>query len=300
VNRLRDVGGTRDNWVGGGGNRAGGGAVQGAMRTRAAFLLVFVLSAAACGDPGQPARASTSVDQAGEPWGRAFLSTSVTENDQPRPLVEGTRIRLTFSDDHHLGAQAGCNSMGGPAEISEGEDTRLVVGDLATTEMGCDPARHAQDDWLARFLTSRPTWQLDGPRLTLEQGGTRIELTDREVADPDRPLRGTRWVVDTIVGSQAASSVPAGAEAYLVFGDEGFTGSTGCNQMSGTSAVDSASGRITFSDVISTKMACDDDRMRLERAVVSVLDGQVAYDIEADRLRLDHPSGNGLGLRASD
>jgi heat shock protein HslJ len=265
------------------------------MRTRAAFLLVLVLSAAACGDPNQPARASTSTGRNAEPWGRAFLSTSVTENGRPRPLVDGTRIRLTFSDDHQLGAQAGCNSMGGPAELT---DNRLVVGDLATTEMGCDPARHAQDEWLARFLTGRPTWQLDGPQLTLEQGGTRMELTDREVADPDRPLRGTRWVVDTIVDGQAASSVPAGAEAHLVFKDEGFTGSTGCNQMSGTSAIDSAARTVTFSDVITTKMACDDDRMRLERAVLSVLDGKVAYDIEADRLRLDHPGGKGLGLRA--
>ena len=70
--------------------------------------------------------------------------------------------------------------------------------------------------------------------------------------------------------------------------------------MSGASTVDSPPGHITFSDVITTKMACDDDRMRLERAVLSVLDGPVAYDVEADRLRLDHPGGNGLGLRASD
>jgi heat shock protein HslJ len=69
--------------------------------------------------------------------------------------------------------------------------------------------------------------------------------------------------------------------------------------MSGASAVDPSAGTITFSDVITTKIACDDDRMRLERAVLSVLDGRVAYGIEADRLRLDHPAGKGLGLRAS-
>jgi heat shock protein HslJ len=275
---------------------------MGTRTTLAALLLASAL--VACGDRPEPARAAPS--SGAEPWGRTFLSTSVTENGRPRALVEGTRIRLTFSDDHHLGAQAGCNSMGGPAEVADGH---LVVGDLATTEMGCDPARHAQDDWLARFLTSRPGWRLEGSSLTLDQGSTRIELADREVADPDRPLQGTRWVVEEIVDGQAASSVPAGAEAYVLFkdpgghprapGDEGFTGSTGCNQMSGTSAVDPAGRTITFSDVITTKIACDDDRMRLERAVLSVLDGKVAYVIEADRLRLDHPGGKGLGLRAS-
>jgi heat shock protein HslJ len=260
------------------------------MRTAATFAVLLLVSALAAGGGRQAAAPGP------EPWGRTFLSTSVTENGRPRPLVEGTRIRLTFSDDHHLGAQAGCNSMGGPAEIS---DQHLVVGDLATTEMGCDPARHAQDDWLAGFLTSRPSWQLGGSSLTLEQGSTRIELADREVADPDRPLQGTRWVVEEIVDGSTASSVPAGAEAYIVLKNDGFTGSTGCNQMSGASAVDPAARTITFSDVITTKIACDDDRMRLERAVLAVLDGKVAYSIEADRLRLDHPGGNGLGLRAS-
>ncbi len=78
----------------------------------------------------------------------------MTENGQPKPLVAGTRITLNFvADGHRLGAQAGCNQMGGPASFEGGH---LVVDDLATTEMGCDPPRHAQDEWLARFLTSRP------------------------------------------------------------------------------------------------------------------------------------------------
>ncbi len=274
------------------------------MRMRATVLFALGLCAftTACGEPSRSARAAGPADTAGEPWGRTFLSTSVTENGEPRPLVEGTRIRLSFSDDRHLGAQAGCNSMGARAEVSggeRGEPRRLVVSDLATTDMGCHPPRHAQHEWLGRFLASRPTWQLEGPDLTLEQGSTRIQLADREVADPDRPLQGTRWVVDTIVDGQVASSVPAGAEAYLVFSERGFTGSTGCNQMSGASTVDSTGATITFSDVISTKIACEDDRMRLEGAVLSVLDGKVAYDVESDRLRLDHPSGRGLGLRAS-
>ncbi|HEV7864016.1 MAG TPA: META domain-containing protein, partial [Acidimicrobiia bacterium] len=223
--------------------------------------------------------------------------TSVTERGQPRPRVAGTRISLTFvADGHRLGAQAGCNQMGGQTAF---EDGRLVVGDLATTEMGCDPPRHAQDEWLARFLTSRPQYSLSGPTLTLDSGAARIVLDDRKAADPDRPLRGTTWVVDTIVDGQSASSVPAGAEASVAFGDDRFTGNTGCNGMGGTSVVDEARSTITFSEVITTKMACDDDRMRLERAVLRVLDGDVAYRIDADTLRLDGSDGHGLRLRAA-
>ncbi|MGH8990329.1 MAG: META domain-containing protein [Acidimicrobiia bacterium] len=256
-------------------------------------LLVLVL-AAACGDPTTTARAGQTST---EPWGRDFLSTAVTEKGQDRPLVAGTRIRLGFTEDGRLVAGAGCNTMGGQAEVRDG---RLVVGDLATTEMGCDPDRHAQDEWLGRFLSSEPAFELEGNELTLTGGDTVIRLLDREVADPDRPLRGTRWVVDTIVDGEAASSVPEGAEAHVILNDEnGFGGSTGCNQMGGGAVADEDAATITFSDVIATKIACDDDRMALERAVLSVLDGEVTYQVKADRLTLDHPSGKGLGLRAA-
>ena len=261
------------------------------------LVLLLAAAAAACGDPPVTARDNADVD---EPWGRTFLSTSVTEGGEPRPLVAGTEIRLTFFDDHRLGASAGCNIMGGQAEVSDG---RLVVADLSTTEMGCDPPRHEQDEWLAGFLTARPAWRLDGAALTLTGGGTEIRLEDREVADPDRPLRGTRWVVDTVVDGDAASSVPPDADAHVTFGGggegggDGFGGSTGCNSMSGTATAD-GDDALVFSDVITTKMACDADRMRLEEAVLTVLDGRVSYRIEADVLTLDHPSGKGLRLRA--
>jgi heat shock protein HslJ len=119
-------------------------------------------------------------------------------------------------------------------------------------------------------------------------------------ATDSRALRGTKWVVDMIVDGQSASPVPPGAEAHVVFGDgDRFNGSTGCNAMGGRSVVHEDTSTITFSEVITTKMACDDDRMRLERAVLGTLRGNVAYRIDADVLRLDAPDGHGLRLRAT-
>lgn len=266
------------------------------MRTRTTItLLLLLLLSAGCGRGTISQSGADNSDH--EPWGRTFLSTSVTENGQPKPLVEGTRISLRFSDGREIGAQAGCNSMGGPASFEAG---RLVVGDLATTEMGCDPARHTQDEWLARFLTSRPKAELAAETLTLENDSTRVVLTDRRVTEPDRPLRGTKWMVDTIVEGESASSVPAGAEASVIFGDgDRLSGNTGCNGMGGKAVVHEDTHTVTFSEVITTKMACDDDRMRLERAVLATLKGDVAYGIEADVLRLDGPDGHGLRLRAA-
>jgi heat shock protein HslJ len=231
---------------------------------------------------------------AGNLWERTFLSTTVTENGQERPLVPGTRLRLTFHDGD-VRAYAGCNHLTGRASV-DGE--RLVVDRFATTRMACDAPLEEQDAWLAGFLSAGPTWRLDGDDLVLSTGDTEIRLVDRTTADPDRPLRGTRWVVDSIIDDQSATSVPAGAEAYLTLDDndrvEGFTG---CNNFGGQAA--ERGGRITFSEIFSTKMACDGDPGRLESAVLAVLDGEVSAQVEADRLTLTRPDGRGLRFRAA-
>jgi heat shock protein HslJ len=192
-------------------------------------------------------------------------------------------------------ANAGCNHLTGRASIDGG---RIAVDHFATTEMACDAPRQEQDAWLASFLGAGPTWRLDGDDLVLSTGDTEIRLTDRRTADPDRPLRGTRWVVDSTVDNESATSAPAGTQAYLTFGDgdrvEGFTG---CNSFAGTAA--ERGGRITFSKIISTKKACADEIGRLESAVLAVLDGEVSAQVEADRLTLTRSDGRSLRLRAT-
>ncbi len=226
-------------------------------------------------------------------WGREFLSTVVTEHGRIRPLVPGTRLRLAF-EDGDVRAYAGCNHLTGRALV---DGRRLAVERFASTDMACDPVRQEQDAWLASFLAAGPTWRLDGDDLVLGGGGTEIRLTDRSVAEPDRPLRGTRWVVDAVIGNQAATSVPAGAEAHLTFGDDRVEGFTGCNQFGGTAIA--RDGHITFSDIAATRMACSDEIMRLESAVLAVLDGTVGARIVGDRLTLTHPDDLGLRLRAA-
>jgi heat shock protein HslJ len=227
--------------------------------------------------------------------GRTFLSTGVTENGQAKQLVAGTRIQLDFGDDgRRIAANAGCNHIGGEARV---EDGRLVAEELAMTAMGCDGGRNEQDDWVAKLLTARPTIRLSGMELILANSSTEIRMVDRKVADPDRPLTGTRWIVETIIDRDVASSTPQGATAHLLVNADGsFTGTTGCNQMGGAAVI--AGPKIRFGDVFTTKMACVADRMRLEQAVLEVLRDDVSYEIEADLLRLRHPSGKGLDLRA--
>jgi heat shock protein HslJ len=251
-------------------------------------LVTAVLMAAGGCAVGNRAAASDPLRQ------RTFLSNAVTEHGQPRPLVAGTRIRLTF-DNGRVQAHAGCNQLAGKATV---DGDRLVVSGVSTTDMACEPQRHEQDAWLSRFLAAGPTWQLDGDRLTLRTAQAEMQLTDRRVADPDRPLTGTRWTVSSLVDAHQASSVPNDVTAYLTFGADGvMTGWTGCNSIRARAVRDGDT--VTFGDVAVTRRACVGDGARVESGVLAVLTGHTTVRIVADTLTIAQPDGRGVSLRAA-
>jgi heat shock protein HslJ len=256
-----------------------------AMHSRSIIALTLVpalvLGACSGGAAGTPEPAAQVLE------GRTFLSTGA----EGRALVAGSTVRLTFRDGG-VQASAGCNSMAGPYRIDGG---RLIADRLATTEMACDPALMEQDRWLADLLNGA-TIGLDGDTLTLTKGINRLTLLDREVADPDRPLAGTRWVVDGLVSGGSVASVPAGVVAALTFGDGRVDVEAGCNTGGGGIRVTGTT--IEVGPVALTKMACEPARMAVEQAIVTVLSGTVGYTIEAGTLTLD-AGGVGLTLRAT-
>ncbi len=236
------------------------------------------------GAPGSPGgSAPAGLD------GRTFLSTGTTG----RVLVAGSRVRLAF-EGGRLTASAGCNTLAGTYTLVGGH---LAASGLSSTEMGCDAALMEQDAWLAALLASAEV-TLDGAALTLAAGSVTVTLADRVVSDPDRPLMGTRWIVDGIESGGAVSSMPAGVTASLTFGAGRVAVETGCN--SGGGPIDVADGTITFGDLALTAMACPGDASAAEGAVVAVLRGRVAYTITAGTLTLTAGSGaGGLMLRAA-
>jgi heat shock protein HslJ len=159
--------------------------------------------------------------------GRTFLSVSATDGGVDRPVVPGTRIRLDFRAADFT-ASAGCNTIGGQYRVEAG---RLVVVQLATTAMGCPAALGAQDAWLSALLMARPAVDLSGNALTLDAGSSVLKLLDQAVADPDRPLVGTLWNLESIISGGAVSSIPDGARATILFKADGTLSLfTGCNQ----------------------------------------------------------------------
>ena len=276
---------------------------RGCWAAAAAALLMVGL--AGCG-----ADAAEQADDAGgkgagvsrTPTG-TFVSTEVTEDGKPKKLVRGTLISLRFSDGQ-INANAGCNSMSGPARFEGGT---LIVSDLAMTEMGCPgDGRHEQDQFVAEFLTAKPAYTFDGTTLKLNTARVGMVLGPREQVQPDLPLEGTRWnVTHTTQGpavdapadpNAAVSAGMAPPKAYLKFGDGKVSGSDGCNRISGPA--DISGDVITFGPIVSTKMACPG--VEGTEAVHAALTGDVIWRIDHNVLTLTSASGAGLQLQAAE
>lgn len=224
-----------------------------------------------------------------------YVVTGVTDGGEPRSLVQGSEIRLRFDGDR-LGISAGCNAMGGTYTL---DGTRLTVSALSMTEMGCDAPLMEQDTWVAG-LFERDVQLTRGAEASLISGEVVLTLADREQVSPDRPLVGTKWVLDSI-GSDGAdgavSSVPAGVTAWITLGRDGtFTVNDGCNGGGGNWVDDTDA--VIFSDLVTDLRACVDPAVQeVAAAVRKVLDGTVGFVLEERALRLSGPGGH-LGFRA--
>jgi heat shock protein HslJ len=259
------------------------GCVRIRLRTSAAALALAAVLAG-CGAVDQGA-ASLPTDQPG-PRG-TFLSTEVTEDGKPRVLAERTRVNLRFTDDGRLLATAGCNSLSGPVAV---RGDRLVVSDLAMTDMGCDTARHDQDTWLAKVLRDGPSWRRDGENLVLTAGGTQIVLA------PEKPvaLEGTEWTVDGRIDGRTASSLPG--TATVVFDGGRVVVRTGCGER--TSSYTRSGDTLRLDGPVRLDGVCAEPQDEPNRSITSVLTGEVTHRIDSRTLTLTNASGVGLTFRA--
>jgi heat shock protein HslJ len=225
--------------------------------------------------------------------GRTYLSTALSENGAPKKVAPNTRISLQFKDDGSLSVYAGCNSIGGKVSIS---GDKLKVGDLNMTTMACDEPRQGQEDWLLSVLNGEPTWKAEADKLTITSGGSVIELQDRETAQPDVALDGTKWVLESVIAGETAST-PGNGGAYLTINGDRVTGSTSCNELQGVVA--RTGDKLTFGEIGTTRRACSGEAGALEKTMLATLNGEVTYTLDADKLQLRTPAKDGLDFKAA-
>jgi len=256
------------------------------MATRRNLFLsvVITMTIAGCG----------SASTAGEPEplaGRTFLSVPPVPGEDGMRLVEGTRVRLSF-DRGAVVAEAGCNSLRG--EVTTDGD-QLVVSDVGTTLIGCSAELNDQDSRLTRFLQDGPRWRLDGDNLLLTTHETRLRLVDVRSVEPDRPLTGSRWSLESVMENGTAGSVPAGAAAYLIIEAGRVTGATSCTRFEGPASVSGST--VTFGALTTEKVPCAAGLDGWDRAVLDLLRGAVTVRITGDRLVLTGAGGRALEWR---
>lgn len=190
----------------------------------------------------------------------------------------------------------GCNRFTAEARL---DGDTLTVEPGTATEMGCEPDIQQFEALLSQTFSGKLTVAAKDDKLTLTtaKGGT-IALT----AQPPAPLTGTRWRITTLVSGSIASSLPAGTadKAHLTFGKDGTVqGALGCNSFRGTADVSGTA--IAFGRLVTTRKMCADPEMRLERALLDVLDGKrAAYAITHHTLSLTAPDGKGIAASAPE
>jgi heat shock protein HslJ len=93
------------------------------------------------------------------------------------------------------------------------------------------------------------------------------------------------WTLTFYGPVDSPSPAVANAEAGLTFNEDGtVTGDSGCNGFGGQYAVEG--DQITFSEIVSTLMACEDPLMMQEEAVHQVLTDTATHQIEGNTLTL--------------
>jgi heat shock protein HslJ len=214
--------------------------------------------------------------------------------------VDGTRLAL---DDRYrvtmtieggdIGGRAACNSYGGTLAVSDGA---VTVGDLAWTEMACEPAvmeiESAFLNGLMRVRTATRTTD------TASLSGEGVEFSFTLLTPvPTADLIGVTWVLDTIIeGDTASSTVTAAHPATLHLDPDGtFEGSTGCRAVSGEYVVAGDTVRFTS---FGAAGECPTDLARQDGHVIAVLEDAFTVSIDGNRLTLTARGGAGLSYLA--
>lgn len=109
--------------------------------------------------------------------------------------------------------------------------------------------------------------------------------------EDEMALENTAWLVEEIAGARMQAPVPT-----LEFRPDGRVGGkASCNNYGGAYKVDD--GRIEFGPMVATKMACPEPMMSQEHALLSALQGKLAYAVNGAMLTIDGAEGRKVVAR---
>jgi heat shock protein HslJ len=251
----------------------------------AAWACAALLLVSACAEQGGEAPSAPPI--AGE-----WELVEGTAEGAPLPMPPDVHATLVIADGE-LSGRSFCNLYSATYRL--GDDGGLRIDGLGGTEMGCDPeVMAAESAYLAALgaATGRPSVADGGLVLT----GEGVQLRFREIPpEPRSDLVGTRWVLDTLIDGETASST-VGEPAFLELApDLTATGSTGCRTFTATWSEDG--GTLRFPQ-FEASGDCPGDVARQNAHVLAVLGRDPQVQIDGDRLTLTASDGRALSYRA--
>jgi heat shock protein HslJ len=140
------------------------------MKKSIGLILSFVVMGAVLSGCSSDSAASADLS------GKTYVAGELTIDGVLTPAAEESSIELTFTDDG-ISLIAGCNTMFGMATLNDGVLT-VPAGNMGSTMMACPEMLMAQDQALITFLTSKPSYTVDGSTFTLTSPTTTIVMTE--------------------------------------------------------------------------------------------------------------------------
>lgn len=105
---------------------------------------------------------------------------------------------------------------------------------------------------------------------------------------PRADLSGSSWAVESVAGQPVSGP-------SIEFAQDRISGAGGCNRFFGGYGAED--GRISFSAIGATRMACEPDIMAREDQFFGALNAAQSYSREGDRLTLTSAEGHAIVLR---
>jgi heat shock protein HslJ len=206
------------------------------------------------------------------------------------PAPAGGRATLTVADGE-LSGTSFCNSYSGSYRLDGDE---LAVSGLGGTEMGCAPElMDAEAAYLSALGAVDRAATTDG---YLVLSGADAELRFRPMPTvPASDVTGTRWILETLLDGEIASST-TGLPAVLELVDDGtLTASTGCRELTGAWTLEGDVVRVT--GVTPAQATCDPDVAAQDEQVTAVLSEDFRVAVAEDSLAVTGADGLGLVYR---
>jgi heat shock protein HslJ len=239
-----------------------------------------VLLAAGCGTA-----AGSAPEVAGE-W--ELVEFSQDGSGVPDP-VDG-RATLTVADGE-LSGTSFCNSYSGSYRL---DGDALSVSGLGGTEMGCAPElMDAEAAYLAALGAVDQAGNADG---YLVLSGGDVELRFRPLPEvPASDLEDTRWILETLLDGEVASSTTGLPAVLELAGDGTLSASTGCRELTGSWSLEGDVVRVT--GVEPGSESCDPDVTAQDEQVDAVLSHDFQVAVAEDSLTVTGADGKGLVYR---